>query len=96
MFARAPLTIRDLNVGHCFETLVVGHVLGIAMNKCYVVVSVVCVISLEQLTAMVLSLPSAAQLHNDSENTTLAPSCAVLEVKMTSQRLICALVRNHC
>ena len=29
MFARAPIFTRDLNVGHCFETLVVGHVIGI-------------------------------------------------------------------
>ena len=28
MFARAPIYVRDLNIGHCFETLVVGHVLG--------------------------------------------------------------------
>ena len=28
MFARAPIFTRDLNVGHCFETLVVGHVIG--------------------------------------------------------------------
>jgi hypothetical protein len=28
MFARAPIIARDLNVDHCFETLVVGHVLG--------------------------------------------------------------------
>jgi len=28
MFARAPLYVRELNVSQCFETLVVGHVLG--------------------------------------------------------------------
>ena len=28
MFSRPPILFRDLNIGHCFETLVVGHVIG--------------------------------------------------------------------
>ena len=36
MFARAPLYVRELNVSQCFETLVVGHVLGASFFVVYV------------------------------------------------------------
>jgi hypothetical protein len=71
MFARAPFIARDLNVGHCFETLVVGHVLG-TIVFCYRECFDACMIQLEQRTVMRRSLLYAALSHNDSENTMLA------------------------
>lgn len=95
MFARAPFIARDLNVGHCFETLVVGHVLG-TIVFCYRECFDACIIQLEQRTVMRRSLLYAALSHNDSENTMLALSCVVLGAKPIFQQQRCAPVRNLC
>ena len=41
MFARAPLYVREMNISQCFETLVVGHVLGSA--SCFMMFIQLCI-----------------------------------------------------